>query len=128
MCVANSAIKLCRGGDETKRTKFQRKENTLKQNYLPRPACRIGKALRRGGRVPRPYCPLTRKKLLVLVMGRVTFCALVVAAPLHDPAGSAVVRSNTNGGGPPVQLKFAFVPVRVMNTSMAFVTVITTAS
>ena len=61
-------------------------------------------------------------------MGTDAFGALVVTTSLQEPAGSASLFCTTNGAVPPVQLKFTFVPARVMDTVMALDTVITAAS
>ena len=71
---------------------------------------------------------MTRKNPFVLEIGMLAFCKLVLTTPLHNTAGNASARSNTNGAVPPVQLRFTFVPARAMATVIVGDTVITTAS
>lgn len=72
--------------------------------------------------------PRTRKNPLVLVSGTLTLWLLVVTTPLQELAGKKSVRSTTNGGAPPVQVRFKFAPARAIITVIAGVTVTTTAS
>src|SRR5208283_2343240 len=95
------------------------------------PACRVEASVRRLVTCHSPrfhYCPFTRKKLAVFVMGMFVLWPVVVAMSLHETAGRAPVRCTTNGGVPPLQLTLTFVPVTAMATRMTFVTLTTTAS
>jgi hypothetical protein len=72
--------------------------------------------------------PRTRKNPFALVSGTLTLWPFVVTTPLQELAGKKSVRSTTNGGAPPVQVRFTFAPMRAIITVIAGVTVTTTAS